>query len=296
MIKKIAKYTGLGLLVLICLALLAYTAVYLHTEKKINKVYSYQADPITVPMDSATIARGQHLVQIRGCEDCHGKDLGGKVMIDDPMMIRITAPNITRGPGGLPAEYGTADWVRTMRHGVDKQGRSLYMMPSHELYKLTDTDLAAIIAFCRAAEPVASSGDKLHSLGPIGRVLLATDNVTILPAEKIDHRASAIEHQSEEIGASFGEYLATTCQGCHRENMEGGAPLAPGFPEVPDITARGNLHNWKVEQFITVMRTGVTPEGKTLDNDYMPWKTFSAFTDDELSSLYLYLESLPAAK
>ena len=296
MLRKIAKYTGLGLLVLICLLLLAYTGVYFHTENRIDKVYSYQADPITVPTDSASIARGQHLFQIRGCEDCHGKNLAGKVMIDDPMVLRITAPNITRGPGGLPADYSVTDWVRTMRHGVDKEGRSLFMMPSHELYKLTDSDLAAIIAFCSTAEPVATSGDKLRSLGPVGRVLLAADNMTILPAEKIDHRASAIEHQSEEVGATFGEYLATTCQGCHRPDMKGGAPLAPGLPPVPDITTEGNLRNWTVAQFVSSMRTGVTPEGKTLNNDYMPWKTFSAFTDDELSSLYLYLESLPTAK
>ncbi len=39
--------------------------------------------------------------------------------------------------------------------------------------------------------------------------------------------------------------------------------------------------------------TGTTPEGKVLENQYMPWQSIRHFTDDELTAIYLYLQSLP---
>ena len=47
------------------------------------------------------------------------------------------------------------------------------------------------------------------------------------------------------------------------------------------------------EDFINTMRTGVTPEKKVLDPQYMPWPITNLMSDDELSALWLYLESLP---
>ena len=122
---------------------------------------------------------------------------------------------------------------------------------------------------------------------------MAMNKVTILPAEKIDHSAMHIDKREEKVGAAYGQYLAIGCQGCHRPNLQGGGPLAPGFPPVPDITSTGNLRSWNDNSFITTIRTGKTPEGKELNNQFMPWKSISHFTDDELKSIYLYLKSLP---
>jgi hypothetical protein len=40
------------------------------------------------------------------------------------------------------------------------------------------------------------------------------------------------------------------------------------------------------------MRTGTRPDGRVI-NEFMPWRTFSAMTDDELTSLWAYLQSVP---
>jgi hypothetical protein len=74
--------------------------------------------------------------------------------------------------------------------------------------------------------------------------------------------------------------------------MKGGDPIAPGFPVVPDVTTSGNVGKWTEDQFITVLRTGKTPEGKEIDPKNMPWPMTAAYTDTELKALYAYLKSI----
>ena len=42
-----------------------------------------------------------------------------------------------------------------------------------------------------------------------------------------------------------------------------------------------------------MMHTGVTPEGRELKAEFMPYESFGKFTDEELQGLWLYLQSLP---
>ena len=54
--------------------------------------------------------RGEHLSYTLGCRHCHGADLGGTVFTDAPP-FHMTAPNPTRGDGGIGAGYTAADWA-----------------------------------------------------------------------------------------------------------------------------------------------------------------------------------------
>jgi hypothetical protein len=56
------------------------------------------------------------------------------------------------------------------------------------------------------------------------------------------------------------------------------------------------LGSWSASGFITTIRTGVTPEGEALDAGNMPWPTFGKMTDDDLTAIFQYLESLPASE
>jgi hypothetical protein len=42
------------------------------------------------------------------------------------------------------------------------------------------------------------------------------------------------------------------------------------------------------------MRTGVNPYNYHLDPEYMPWKSFGKFEDEELQAIWMYLQSIPA--
>src|SRR5690606_30225998 len=104
---------------------------------------------------SATIARGAHLASALGkCADCHGDGLGGNVMVDDPALGRLSAPNLTRGRGGVTADFAMADWDRAIRHGVRPDGTGLVVMPSEDYAALTDADLAALVGYLRQLPPV----------------------------------------------------------------------------------------------------------------------------------------------
>ncbi len=292
-LKKIIKGIGVAAGVLVLLIIVTYLIIYFKTEARINKVYNYTIPDIKIPMDKASITQGAHLFHIRGCGDCHGKNLAGKIYKDDGMLLRLTVPNITKGPGGLPAGFSNRDWIRVLRHGVDENGKSLWLMPAHETAQLSSDDMGKLIAFCKSRPPASSPVNKLHEIGPIGRVVIMLDQAVILPAERINHTAPLTAVTKPEVSAAYGKYLTTGCQGCHRPNLQGGGPLAPGYPPVPNITSSGEPGGWNEPLFIKTIRTGVTPEGKKLRPEFMPWKNMTHFTDDELKAIFMYLKSLP---
>ena len=87
----------------------------------------------------------------------------------------------------------------------------------------------------------------------------------------------------------YGEYLFSyqDCRNCHGEDLNGGVQgqLMPIGPPLKHI------RSWTLEQYITAMRTGMTPYGHQMQ-DPMPWHTIGQLDDDELASMYAYLASL----
>jgi cytochrome c553 len=291
MVKKILKVTGiiLGGIVLLIAAL--YLKVYISTEKKLSKKYDLKVQPIEIRRDSATLALGARLIKVKGCADCHDKDLGGKIFIDDTALGLVPAANLTKGKGGRPADYNEEDWLLALKHGVHRDRTPLVIMPSNEFTWLSENDMSAIIAYATSLPPV-DRGLPKKDLGPLAKVLSDLGKLPLIPAEMIDHSRKLVKQVKVEISAQYGKYLATSCQGCHRENMKGGEPIAPGFPQVADISSSGQPGKWTDEQFIQTLRTGVTPEGRTLKAEDMPWQMAKEFTDIELKALHLYLNSL----
>jgi hypothetical protein len=71
-------------------------------------------------------------------------------------------------------------------------------------------------------------------------------------------------------------------------------PGDPESPPAPNLTPGGTLGNWTEADFITAMRTGVTPDGRQLDPAFMPWKSIGKLNDEELVGIWLHLRALPA--
>ncbi len=88
----------------------------------------------------------------RGCAECHGANGGGATLVDDGKGLKLAGPNIT---AGLPrmAAYQPVDWVRSIRHGVGTDGHALRLMPSEDYNRLTDDDLASVVAYIRQLPP-----------------------------------------------------------------------------------------------------------------------------------------------
>jgi cytochrome c553 len=291
MIKKILKFVGIALAAIVLIACAFYLKAHISVSNRMNKEYTVELQSLEVPTDSATIAYGKRLVTTKGCDECHGQDLGGQIFVDDPALGLIIAVNLTKGKGGLPADYDASDWLRSLKHGLRRNGKPLIFMPSQEYTHLSEKDMAAIIAYCSSVDPVDRELPETN-IGPLARVLSDIGKLPLLPAEVIDHSRQLRTDVVPEVSVEYGKYLAVACQGCHRDNMKGGEPIAPGFPVVADISSTGNPGKWTSEQFITTLRTGKTPEGKVLDPKNMPWTMTRAYTDVELQALHMYLTSL----
>lgn len=295
LLRKALRWTATSLGFLLLLSLAAYRFVYWRTQQRLQATYPVETLPIQVPGDSAALARGEHIFRSRGCADCHGHDLGGKMFLDNVALGRIAAPNLSRGIGGLPAHFGPADWLRVLRHGVDREGKPLVFMPSHETAQFSDKDLADLIAYCRSRPAVDNVLPRRPQLGPVVRLLMVAGKV-VLAAERIDHTPRAVAEVTPSVTVAYGAYLTVACAGCHRDNFRGGEPLAPGFPPVPDITATGRPGRWTEAQFIRTLRTGIRPDGHRMRNENMPWRMTREFSDLELKAIRLHLLSLPYKK
>ncbi len=88
------------------------------------------------------------------------------------------------------------------------------------------------------------------------------------------------------------------CKFCHGENYAGGQirDADPGSQPAANLTPAGDLADWSETDFITTLRTGVMPSGETLDNEFMPWKVFGNMSDEDLGSIFMYLEKLPPSE
>lgn len=291
MLKTIAKWAGLALACIFLLVIVVYAYIYMSTEARFNKKYFVREDPITLSTDSAVLTKGAHLVTIKGCNDCHGANLGGKVFIDDPSLGRIVSANLTSGKGGLPADYGVTGWLMALRHGVNRAGTSLMFMPSYETVQMSKTDMIAMLSYLNTVPPVDSELPPTE-VSAMGRVLTHFGQVPLIPAEMIDHKMGWPKEVQEDVSATFGKYLTATCTGCHRQDLKGGKPVAPGLPPVANITTSGRIGQISEEQFIKTLRTGVTVEGRALKPEEMPWNITSQYTDTELKAIYAYLKTL----
>ena len=147
--KRVIRFFGWALLVLVVLGLVAAGAAHLLAQRKLNRAIEVNVAPVAFASGGAALARGRYLFQSRGCGECHGDNGGGKLLIDDPGGLRVWTPNIAPGPGSRVAKYTEADWVRTIRHGVKPDKRPILIMPCEDYNRFTDADVAAIVAYVR---------------------------------------------------------------------------------------------------------------------------------------------------
>ncbi len=279
-----------GATVLVLLVVGGATA-YGVSERRLRARFAVPDHSVVVQEDSATVAAGRHIATIRGCVDCHGPDLGGRIVVDDPAIGLLAATNLTGG--GQGAVLTEADWERAVRHGVRRDSSPLLMMPAHEYSVLSDEDLGAIVAYARSL-PAIGTAQPGAKPGPLGRALHLAGQFPLLPAEKVDHAAPHPARVAVEPTAAYGGYLASSCIGCHGETLAGGK--IPGAPPewgpAANITPAG-IGNWTEADLARALRTGRRPDGSTMDTTVMPVRLLKTMTDVEVTALYAYLKTVP---
>lgn len=233
------------------------------------------ADP-TDP--AARVRHGERLANILSCKGCHGDNMQGKnVTADDPATGDMWAPNLTL----LMASYTDADLDRAVRHGVPKDGRELWFMPSETYSHLHDADFAALTAYLRTLKP---EGKKMPPIkkGPAYLVDIAKGNLTAAPGMVKRYAAD----QPVDLGPqhALGRYLAkSTCTECHNSSLQG----FDGF--TPDLDIAGSYSPAE----LTVLLT--TGEGKVKKDLGLMSETaraaYSKFTPSERAALVAYIKA-----
>jgi cytochrome c553 len=280
--KRIMRWFRFGALSVVLLLALGSAIVYVLSERMLRRDYTEPRVEIAVPEDSISMREGHRLALIHGCATCHGTEVNGAVFIDDPLLARLIAPNLT----AAVRSYANADVVRIIRRGVRPDGSSVIGMPSEMFSGLTDADLGKILAYLSSTPPRPGLGPE-RRLGPVARIGFVVGKLR--PAAELVRRAGQLSGSWPQDADSTapGAYLArTSCTECHGLELR-------GEDRAPDLRIAAS---YSFEAFTELMR-----RGKALGNRELPLmsqvarRRFRHFTDQELRKLYTYLVARAAS-
>ena len=293
--NKVFKWVGIVLGSLIGLVLIAGLVLYFMGNARLNKTYDFSPSNITVPTDAESIAYGKHRAETL-CEGCHGTNLSGiENWFAAGPLGTIDSANLTTGEGGFGQEATSdQDYVNAIRHGVDPEGKPIFMPAVVSTSYLSDKDLGAIIAYVKSV-PAVDHKLTGQQFTPLAKVMLAAGILGKLPVELVSHELQVAEPE-RGVSAAYGDYLVNTndCRICHGSNLNGGPFPDPTITLIsPNLTPGGELGFWTQAEFINTIRTGTTPGGHSLDPKHMPWDVYKLMTDDELKAIFMYLQSVP---
>ena len=119
-------------------------------------------EPVPQPDSSTPVNRGEYLVTISGCIDCHtpaakgrpirGLEFSGGVIMEGPWG-RVATANITPDPSGI-CYYDEALFLEMIHTGYVKARTINQIMAWWDYRNLTDEDLKGIFAYLRTVKPV----------------------------------------------------------------------------------------------------------------------------------------------
>jgi mono/diheme cytochrome c family protein len=323
MIKKI-------LIAAVSVIVLFIVVFFIYVQMSWDKAYNLPGPTLKASADSTVIARGKYLVEGPAhCGSCHVSGFGDMVAGDEGKAIALKGGlkfpmgplgamytrNLTPDPTTGIGRYSDEQLFRMMRHGIRPDGLASMpvLMP---FWKMADDDLIAVVSYLRSLTPIENNvpNNEWSFMGKAVRSLTSTfqpienpDAPTVAPA-----MAATVER-----GKYLANYVAN-CVGCHTKRdlmtyqatapeFAGGMEFEPwpefytylkSDPEVwirtPNITPDpgGALANYKTaEEFIARFR-----KGRLIAFSPMDWGPFSRMSDDDITAIWMYLNSLTPVK
>src|SRR5512141_260119 len=158
----ILTHTGTRIVVAALVGLVG-SAMYVHESNRrlLDQRYPVVGDSVRAASGTDAVRRGKRLADLTGCTDCHGPDLRGHLFADEGWLHgRYYASNIT-----LKAKaYSDEDLARIVRRGVRPDGRGVIAMPAMGFVRLTDSEMADVLAFVRSL-PSGGADQPGHYIG-----------------------------------------------------------------------------------------------------------------------------------
>ncbi|MEO5699903.1 MAG: c-type cytochrome [Casimicrobiaceae bacterium] len=256
-------------------------ATYVHESNRrlLDRRHPIAEESVQAASGTEAVRRGKRLADLTGCTDCHGPDLRGRLFEDEGWLHgRYYASNLT-----LKAKaYSDGDLARIVRRGVRPDGRGVVAMPAMGYVRLTDSEMADILAFVRSL-PAGGANQPDHYIGPLDQWELWTEGkmkpaVTYVAAE----RAKVLADAGPEHAASL-HLAGIVCAECHGGDLKGNG-WDSGAPNL------GVVRSYGLPEFTRLLRTGVGADGKEHGLMSAVARTrFHLLTDQEIADLHAYL-------
>jgi mono/diheme cytochrome c family protein len=275
--KRLAKWLGAGLAVLVLLGGAGLGVLYATTQSQLRRPEMQ----VTAVLPVGDPKEGARLAQVLGCRGCHQDDLSGAVFMEQPNVLRLVAPNLTR----VRDDYDAAAWVRLMRTGTKADGTLAIGMPNAAHQRLTDREIADLVAYVRAAPRVDTAGLGTTRLWPLARLGMVTGKfrVETLAGDTPESPQVLAQRGTQDRGEHLA-YIA--CSGCHGADLEGGDAATHHAPPLKVTKA------YDARSFARLLRTGTTLAGTDSATGMMSQvsrRHFSSLTDGEIADLHAYL-------
>ncbi|WP_347928516.1 cytochrome c [Pseudomonas helvetica] len=263
----------------------------------------------------ALIKQGEYLARAGDCVACHtakgGKPFAGGLPMETPIGT-IYSTNITPDKTGL-GDYSFDDFDKAVRHGVAKNGSTLYpAMPYPSYARVSDADMKALYAyFMKGVAPVTQENKGSDIPWPLSmrwpltgwRWMFAPSVVAYQPAD------------GKEAAISRGAYLVEGlghCGACHTPRaltmqekalsanegsafLSGSAPLEGWIAKSLRGDHKDGLGSWSEEQLVQFLKTGRSDRSAVFGgmSDVVE-HSMQYMSDDDLTAIARYLKSLPA--
>lgn len=256
--------------------------------------------------DDAQMVRGKYLMEgVVACANCHiargdkgqplfDKGMSGGMLFEDAA-FKARAPNITPDPETGIGKWTDAQLAKAIREGIRPDGSVIGPpMPIPFYRNISDSDLAAIIAYIKAQPPVKHV------------VAKSTYNFPLPP--NYGPPLAPVQAPDAADTLKYGQYLANIghCMECHtpRNNkgmlvtsrLGAGGQVFPGPDGSTTLSANltpheNGLKDWTDAQIAQTIRTGIDKNGHHL-KPIMAFGWYKNINDSDMNALITYLRSL----
>ena len=260
---------------------------------------------------SPDLANGRTMFLIGGCSSCHAVPkqddatrLGGGLALPTAFGT-FNVPNISSDTKDGIGRWSEAQFIAAMRYGISPSGEHLYpAFPYTSYHAMRTEDLRDLFAYLKTLPAVSGAVPDHELMFPfsIRRTvglwkLLFLDDAPFKP------------DPAQSPQWNRGAYLVNApghCAECHSPRNLLGAVIASrrftggesptGQGGVPNIT-QDKLHDWKVEDYVEVLDSGMTPDADRIGG---PMVEVVANTRQlgaaDREAIAVYLKSLGGAK
>ncbi|MGC5701610.1 cytochrome c [Pseudomonas sp. NFXW11] len=267
-------------------------------------------------VDQALVKQGEYLARAGDCVACHtakgGQPFAGGLPMETPIGV-IYSTNITPDQSGIGG-YSFEDFDQAVRHGVAKNGSSLYpAMPFPSYARVSDADMRALYAyFMQGVAPVARDNQDSDIPWPLSmRWPLSIWRWMFAPSVA----PGAVAADSDPL-VSRGAYLVEGlghCGACHTPRaltmqekalsatdgssfLAGSAPLEGWIAKNLRGDHKDGLGSWSEAQLVQFLKTGRSDRSAVFGgmSDVVE-HSMQYMSDQDLTAIARYLKSLPAS-